>query len=174
MPVIESRLKELGVTLPSPPVPVASYVPFTISGNLVFISGQIPIAEGAVKYIAKLGVDGGVEVGQAAAQLCAINVLAQLKAACGGDLDRVVQCLKLGVFVNATPDFTEQPQVANGASDLIAAWVRCRAAWRWKWTPSSRSSDGKAGHQRGGGRARALERVRQSERAGRSASLHDI
>jgi enamine deaminase RidA (YjgF/YER057c/UK114 family) len=121
MPVIESRLKELGVTLPSPPVPVASYVPFTISGNLVFISGQIPIAEGAVKYIAKLGVDGGVEVGQAAAQLCAINVLAQLKAACGGDLDRVVQCLKLGVFVNATPDFTEQPQVANGASDLIAA-----------------------------------------------------
>jgi enamine deaminase RidA (YjgF/YER057c/UK114 family) len=121
MPVIESRLKELGIALPAPPVPVASYVPFTISGNLVFISGQIPIAEGAVKYIAKLGVDGGVEVGQAAAQLCAINVLAQLKAACGGDLDRVVQCLKLGVFVNATPDFTEQPQVANGASDLIAA-----------------------------------------------------
>ena len=79
------------------------------------------IADGAVKYVGKLGVDVGVEVGQAAAQLCAINVLAQLKAACGGDLDRVVRCLKLGVFVNATPDFTQHPEVANGASDLIAA-----------------------------------------------------
>ncbi|HEY0265368.1 MAG TPA: RidA family protein, partial [Rhizomicrobium sp.] len=121
MSIIESRLKELGVTLPAPPVPVASYVPYTISGNIVFISGQVPIADGAVKYIAKLGVDAGLEVGQAAAQLCAINVLAQLKAACGGDLDRVTRCLKLGVFVNATPDFTQQPEVANGASDLIAA-----------------------------------------------------
>lgn len=121
MSVIESRLKELGIALPSPPAPVASYVPYTISGNLVFVSGQVPIAGGAVKYVAKLGADGGVEVGQAAAQLCAINVLAQLKAACGGDLDRVVRCLKLGVFVNATPDFTQQPEVANGASDLIAA-----------------------------------------------------
>jgi enamine deaminase RidA (YjgF/YER057c/UK114 family) len=121
MSVIEARLKELGVTLPAPPVPVASYVPFTISGNIVFISGQVPVADGAVKYVAKLGIDGGVEVGQAAAQLCAINVLAQLKAACGGDLDRVTRCLKLGVYVNATPDFTQQPEVANGASDLIAA-----------------------------------------------------
>ncbi len=119
--IIEARLKELGITLPEPPQPVASYVPFTISGNIVFISGQVPIADGAVKYVAKLGADGGVEVGQAAAQLCAINVLAQLKAACEGDLDRVTRCLKLGVFVNATPDFTQQPQVANGASDLIAA-----------------------------------------------------
>ncbi len=121
MSVIESRLKELGITLPAPPVPVASYVPYTISGNLVFISGQVPIADGAVKYVAKLGADAGLEVGQAAAQLCAINLLAQLKAACGGDLDRVARCLKLGVFVNATPDFTQQPEVANGASDLIAA-----------------------------------------------------
>ncbi len=121
MSVIESRLKELGVTLPAPPVPVASYVPYTISGNLVFISGQVPIADGAVKYVAKLGADAGLEVGQAAAQLCAINLLAQLKAACGGDLDRVARCLRLGVFVNATPEFTQQPEVANGASDLIAA-----------------------------------------------------
>src|SRR6201999_994446 len=95
--------------------------PFAISGNIVFISGQVPIADGAVKYVAKLGNDAGVELGQAAAQLCAINVLAQLKAACDGDLDRVTRCLKLGVFVNATPDFTQQPEVANGASDLIAA-----------------------------------------------------
>ena len=121
MSIIEARLKELGVTLPAPPVPVASYVPYVITGNLVFISGQIPIADGAIKYVAKLGVDGGIEVGQAAAQLCAINLLAQLKAACGGDLDRVVRCVKLGVFINATPDFTQHPEVANGASDLVAA-----------------------------------------------------
>lgn len=121
MPVIESRLKELGITLPTPPAPVASYVPFTISGNIVFISGQVPIADGAVKYVVKLGAEAGLETGQAAAQLCAINVLAQLKAACGGDLDRVTRCLKLGVFVNAMPDYKQQPEVANGASDLIAA-----------------------------------------------------
>ena len=120
MSVIESRLAELGVTLPTPPMPVASYVPCTISGNIVFVSGQIPIADGAIKYIGKLGVDVPLEAGQAAAQLCAINVLAQLKAAIG-DLDRVTKCLKLGVFINAAPDYTQQPEVANGASDLIAA-----------------------------------------------------
>jgi len=121
MSVVETRLLELGVTLPSPPKPVASYVPFVVSGNLVFISGQVPVLDGAVKYVAKLGDDAGVEIGQAAAQLCAINLLVQLKEACDGDLDRVVRCVKLGVFVNATPDFTQQPEVANGASDLIAA-----------------------------------------------------
>ncbi len=81
-------------------MPVASYVPVTISGNIVFVSGQIPIADGAIKYVGKLGVDVPLEAGQAAAQLCAINILAQLKAAIG-DLDRVVKCLRLGVFVNA-------------------------------------------------------------------------
>jgi enamine deaminase RidA (YjgF/YER057c/UK114 family) len=121
MSVIEARLKELGVTLPQPPKPVASYVPFTISGHQVFISGQVPIADGALKYVGKLGVDIPLEAGQAAAQLCAINVLAVLKMACDGDLDQVVQCLKLNVFVNAAPDYTQQPEVANGASDLIAA-----------------------------------------------------
>ncbi|HEY4077581.1 MAG TPA: RidA family protein [Rhizomicrobium sp.] len=121
MPIVESRLKELGVVLPAPPAPVASYVPYTISGNQVFISGQIPILDGAVKHVGKLGVDMHMEGGQAAAQLCAINLLAQLKAACGGDLDRVVKCVRLGVFVNASPEYTDHPQVANGASDLIAA-----------------------------------------------------
>ena len=121
MSVIEARLKELGVTLPSPPVPVASYVPCTITGNLVFVSGQIPIADGAIKYVGKLGVDVPMEAGQAAAQLCAINILSVLKLACEGDLDRVVQCLKVTVFVNATPDYDKQPEVANGASDLFAA-----------------------------------------------------
>jgi enamine deaminase RidA (YjgF/YER057c/UK114 family) len=121
MSVIEARLKELGVSLPTPPMPVASYVPYTVSGNLVFLSGQIPIADGALKYVGKLGVDIPLEAGQAAAQLCAINLLAQLKSACGGDLDRVVRCLRLGVFVNAAPEYRQHPEVANGASDLIAA-----------------------------------------------------
>ena len=121
MSVIEARLKELGVSLPTPPMPVASYVPYTISGNLVFLSGQIPIADGALKYVGKLGVDIPLEAGQAAAQLCAINLLAQLKSACGGDLDRVVRCLRVGVFVNAAPEYGQHPEVANGASDLIAA-----------------------------------------------------
>jgi len=120
MSIIEARLKELGVSLPTPPMPVASYVPVTISGNIVFVSGQIPIADGAIKYVGKLGVDVPMEAGQAAAQLCAINILAQLKAAIG-DLDRVVKCLRLGVFINAAPDYSQHPEVANGASDLIAA-----------------------------------------------------
>ena len=121
MSVIEARLKELGVSLPKPPKPVASYVPFTISGHQVFISGQVPIADGALKYVGKLGVDIPLEAGQAAAQLCAINVLAVLKMACDDDLDRVVRCLRLGVYVNAAPDYTQHPEVGNGASDLIAA-----------------------------------------------------
>lgn len=121
MSAVESRLKDLGVTLPSPPAPVASYVPYTISGKLVFISGQVPVENGAVTFVGKLGADTDIETGKAAARLCAVNVLAQLKAACGGDLDKATRCLKLGVFVNATPDFTQQPEVGNGASDLIAA-----------------------------------------------------
>jgi enamine deaminase RidA (YjgF/YER057c/UK114 family) len=121
MSIIEARLKTLGVTLPAPPKPVASYVPFTISNNLVFVSGQVPIADGALKYVGKLGVDMSFEGGESAAQLCAINVLAVLKMACEGDLDRVVRCLKLNVFINAAPDYDRHPEVANGASDLIAA-----------------------------------------------------
>ena len=121
MPIIDARLKELGITLARPPKPVASYVPFTTSGNQVFISGQVPISDGALKYVGKLGVDFSVEVGQAAAQLCAINILSVLREACGGNLDRVVRCLKVNVFVNATPDYDKQPEVANGASDLFVA-----------------------------------------------------
>jgi enamine deaminase RidA (YjgF/YER057c/UK114 family) len=121
MSVIDARLKELGINLPVPPAPVAAYVPFTRSGNLIFISGQVPLSEGALKYVGKVGVDFSIEMGQAAAQICAINVLSALKVACEGDLDRVVQCLKVQVFVNATPDYDKQPEVANGASDLFAA-----------------------------------------------------
>jgi enamine deaminase RidA (YjgF/YER057c/UK114 family) len=121
MTIIEARLKELGIALPTPPKPVASYVPYTISGNQVFISGQVPIADGALRYVGKLGTDFSVEMGQAAAQLCAINILSVLSIACEGDLDKVVRCLKINVFVNATPDYSQQPEVANGASDLIVA-----------------------------------------------------
>jgi enamine deaminase RidA (YjgF/YER057c/UK114 family) len=121
MSIIDARLKELGIALPVPPLPVASYVPYTICGNLVFISGQVPFKDGALKYVGKLGADFSIEMGQAAAQLCAINILSVLKVACEGDLDKVVRCLKINVFVNATPDYDKQPEVANGASDLIAA-----------------------------------------------------
>lgn len=116
-----SRLAELGITLPTPPAPVASYVPYTFSGNQVFISGQIPLKDGKPQYIGKVGHDISLEDAQAAAKLCAVNILAQLSAACDGNLDRVVRCLKLGVFVNAVPDFGQQPEVANGASDLMVA-----------------------------------------------------
>ena len=121
MSQVEDRLRALGIALPAPPAPVASYVPFTLHGGQVFISGQIPLLDGALKYVGKLGADLSLEQGQAAAQLCAINVIAQLRAACGGNLDRVTACLRLGVFVNTAPDYTKHPEVANGASDLIAA-----------------------------------------------------
>ena len=117
---IEARLKELNITLPAPPAPMASYVPFTIAGKLVHIAGQLPLADGALTCAGHLGGNVSLEDGQAAARLCAINVVAQVKAACG-DLDKVARCLKLNVFIAATADFTRQPEVANGASDLIGA-----------------------------------------------------
>ena len=116
---IDARLKELGITLPEPPAPVASYVPTVVSGNLVFVSGQVTLSADGLKYVGKVGADISLEDGKAAARLCAVNVIAQVKAACGGDLDRVKRCVKVGVFVNAVPDFTQHPEVANGASDLF-------------------------------------------------------
>jgi len=117
---IEARLAELGITLPDPAAPVANYVPFVISGNLAHISGQVSAdASGLIK--GKLGADMTVEQGAAAARACAISLLAQVKKACGGDLGRVVRLVKLTGFVNSTPDFTDQPKVINGASDLMVA-----------------------------------------------------
>jgi enamine deaminase RidA (YjgF/YER057c/UK114 family) len=116
---IDTRLKELGITLPTPPAPVASYVPYVISGKQVFTSGQIPMAPDGIKYAGIVGKELSVEDGQAAARLCAVNVIAQVKAACSGDLDKVVRCVKLVVFINAAPGFTQHPEVANGASNLI-------------------------------------------------------
>ena len=116
---IDARLAELGVSLPALAAPAANYVPFIVSGNLVFVAGQITFDNGAVRYVGKVGEEFSVEEGQAAARLCALNLVAQVKVACGGDLDRVVRCVKLGVFINAPPSFTRQPEVANGASDLM-------------------------------------------------------
>ena len=116
---IETRLKELGLELPTPPAPVASYVPYVVSGKQVFISGQVTMDNGALKYVGQVGKDVTLDDGKAAARLCAINVLAQAKAACGGDLDRIARCVKVTVFVNAVPGFTQHPEVANGASDLF-------------------------------------------------------
>ncbi|MBS0471694.1 MAG: RidA family protein [Proteobacteria bacterium] len=118
---IENKLKELGITLPTPPAPVASYVPFVVSGNLAYISGQVTIAADGLKYVGTVGKEISLEDGQAAAKLCAVNVIAQAKAACGGDLDRVKRVVKVTVFVNAVPGFAQHPEVANGASDLFVA-----------------------------------------------------
>jgi len=116
---IEARLKELGVDLPQAVSPVANYVPYTVSGNLVTVSGQVTLRGGKAEYIGKLGRDISVADGQQAARLCALNILAHVKNACGGDLDRVKRVLRLGGFVNCTAEFTEMPQVVNGASDLM-------------------------------------------------------
>jgi enamine deaminase RidA (YjgF/YER057c/UK114 family) len=115
----ETKLKELGITLPNAPAPAANYVPFVQVGDIVYVSGQISAdANGFIK--GKLGDDMTTEEGAAAARACAINLLAQVKAACGGDLDRLVRVVKLTGFVNSTADYTDQPKVVNGASDLLA------------------------------------------------------
>lgn len=118
---VEARLKELGVSIPTPAVPVANYVGFVQAGNLVFVSGQVTLKDGKIEYIGKVGQEFTVEQGKEAAKLCAINIVAQLKAATGGDLDRVKRIVKLGGFVNSTPDFAQQPEVINGASDFMVA-----------------------------------------------------
>lgn len=116
----ETRLAAMGVTLPDAPAPAANYVPSVIVGDIVYISGQISHdADGFIT--GKLGADLTTEQGAAAARSCAISLLAQVKAACGGDLSRLVRAVKLTGFVNSTPDFTEQPKVINGASDFLVA-----------------------------------------------------
>jgi len=118
---IVARLKQLGLTLPEAPAPVANYVPAARSGSVLYVSGQIPLEGGKPQFIGKLGREFTVEQGQQAARLCALNVLAQVSVALGGDLDRVVRCVRVGGFVNCMPEFGDQPQVVNGASDLFVA-----------------------------------------------------
>ena len=114
----ESRLTDLGVTLPDAPAPAANYVPYVIVGDMVYISGQISNGSDGL-IIGKLGENMDVAAGAAAAKTCALGLVAQLKAACDGDLSRLVRVVKLGGFVNSTPDFTDQPKVINGASDFL-------------------------------------------------------
>ncbi|MEO6032916.1 MAG: RidA family protein, partial [Burkholderiaceae bacterium] len=116
---IASRLKQMGVTLPAAVAPAANYVPTVRSGNMLYVAGQVPVRDGKTEFVGKLGAAISVAQGQQAARLCAINILAQVAGALDGDLDRVVRCVRLGGFVNAVPEFTEQPQVINGASDFI-------------------------------------------------------
>ncbi|MFN8948245.1 MAG: RidA family protein [Alphaproteobacteria bacterium] len=116
---IDTRLNELSITLPKAAPPVASYVPYVISGNLVFISGQVTMGPQGLEYIGQLGKEFTVEQGQAAARLCALNIIAQLREACAGNLDRVKRCVKVTGFVNAVQGFAQHPEVINGASDTL-------------------------------------------------------
>jgi enamine deaminase RidA (YjgF/YER057c/UK114 family) len=118
---IDAKLAELGITLPSPTAPIANYVPYVVAGDLVVVSGQLPLLDGKLAYTGKLGASVSVEQGQAAARQCFINVLLHLKAACGGDLDRVRRVVRLGGFIACPPDFTQHATVMNGASDLAVA-----------------------------------------------------
>lgn len=115
---IASRLADLGVNLPDAPAPAANYVPFVQVGSTLYVSGQISNGPGGL-VTGKLGADMEVDDGAAAAKLCAISLLAQVKAACGGDIERLERVVKLTGFVNSTADFTDQPKVINGASDFL-------------------------------------------------------
>ena len=116
---IEDRLKELQIELPQPSRPGANYVQFARSGNLLFLTGQLAQWNGERRFIGKLGREFGIEEGQQAARLCALNLIAHLRTALDGDLDRAVRCVRIAGYVNSVPDFVGQSQVINGASDLF-------------------------------------------------------
>ncbi|MCC7410138.1 MAG: RidA family protein [Gammaproteobacteria bacterium] len=116
---IDARLAELGLTLPETQAPRGNYIPVVISGRHAWVAGQVPLADGEVRYRGRVGADLSVEDGQAAARICALNILAQLKRALDGDLDRVRRIVKVGGFVACAADFSAHPQVVNGASDLF-------------------------------------------------------
>jgi enamine deaminase RidA (YjgF/YER057c/UK114 family) len=118
---IDAKLAELGITLPTPTAPIANYVPYVVAGDIVVISGQIPMLDGKLACAGKLGAGVSVEQAQAAARQCFINVLVHLKAACSGDLDRVQQVVRLGGFIACAPEFTQHAAVMNGASDLAVS-----------------------------------------------------
>jgi enamine deaminase RidA (YjgF/YER057c/UK114 family) len=116
---IAARVAELGLTLPPAPSPSANYVPFVITGNLLYVSGQLPLKDGQAQHTGRVGETASIEDGYAAARLCALNVIAQVGAAVGDRLDRVKRCVNATIYVNAVPDFAEHPRIANGASDLF-------------------------------------------------------
>ena len=117
----EKKIKELNINLPEAKPPVGSYVAFKMTGNLLFISGQISINENGELIKGKVGKDLSTEQGYEAAKRCGLSIVAQAKVSCDGDLSKIKSCIKLTGFVNSTEDFTEQPKVINGASDLIAS-----------------------------------------------------
>jgi enamine deaminase RidA (YjgF/YER057c/UK114 family) len=119
MTAIEASLQQWGLKLPKAAAPAANYVPYVRAGNMLFIAGQIPFLEGVRAHIGRLGENMAIEDGQKAAAACALNILAQALAAVDGDETRLVRCVKLGGFVNCTPDFDQMPAVINGASDLM-------------------------------------------------------
>jgi len=116
-----ARLRELGIELPQVPSPIARFRPWRRSGDMIFLAGQICEWNGEVRYRGKLGVEHELEDGQEAARICALNLLAALREACGGSLNRVTACLRVGGFVNCAPDYLHVPQVINGASNVIHA-----------------------------------------------------
>ncbi len=128
MSMIAENLSKLGIVLPEPPTPLASYVGFVRHGDLVFVSGQIPMQDGVITQTGLLGAGVTIEEAAAAARICAINILAQVNIACEGDLERIVQCIKLGGFVASTPDFGDHPKVINGASDFMSEVLGKRGA----------------------------------------------
>ena len=117
----ENKLKSLGIILPEAPDPVGAYVPSKVTGNLIFISGQVSKQPDGKLITGKVGRDLNLEQAQNAAKICGLNILSQLKKICGGNLDKVKSCMKLTGYVNSTEDFTQQPKVLNGASDLISS-----------------------------------------------------
>jgi len=116
---IEQRLAEHSIVLPAAMRAMANYVPYTITGAHVWVAGQGPFLDGKLHYNGRLGENLTIDDGRACARIVGLNILAQVKAACGGDLDKVVRCVKLGGFVNATADFTQHPEIINGASELM-------------------------------------------------------
>lgn len=118
---IHQKLADQGLELPKAAAPAANYVPYVISGNHIFVAGQIPFLNGEKMHMGRLGDGLGIEEGRKAAQACALNIFGQVNAAIGGDWSKIKRCVKLGAFVNCTPDFTDHPAVVNGASDLMVA-----------------------------------------------------
>jgi enamine deaminase RidA (YjgF/YER057c/UK114 family) len=119
LPSFDRRLVELGISLPNVPKPIANFVPFRRNGNTIFLAGQICEWNGSVVYRGKLGVEHDLEIGIKAARICALNLIAVLREACNGSLDRIGSCMRVGGFVNCAPDYEAVPHVVNGASDLI-------------------------------------------------------
>jgi len=116
---IEKKLKTLGLELPDAAAPVAMYTSYTLVNDLIFISGQLPVRNGEIQFVGKIGENLSIEDGQMAAQLCMLNIIAQLKRALNGNLSQIKRCIRLGGFINSTYDLTEHSKIINGASNLI-------------------------------------------------------